>query len=323
MTTSNFPYTSGGLYAQAVCMDIVLQWNYIGGDPCFSDIPSGTDDPTTGATGCTTFPYFYVGWQDGYVTASWKYNGANTDAALGNPHAFQLFWPDRGASYGYTTIQLYAFQADAAVSGAPGWYFARGPASTQPASARIFAGVPTTVGGTCAVNVHYGVAVPGESTGLAGGGSATDPNTGSDCGAWYHLKCHFMAALSAMFKPTAALDQWHTLASTASSHPPISLLLTGFTWLSDAWSAIAHPPGGCMAPSTETLCLPWAGQFQGPGTTSLGGSTGTVDLLRQAGNVMQGTSWGSDLWELLRVSIWAGALWRMYGMLRSSFGGKH
>ncbi len=148
-----------------------------------------------------------------------------------------------------------------------------------------------------------------------GAGTATDLSTGTAGGAWWNLGCQIRSAVSTLFVPTTAAQEWQALADSARTRAPVSIVVGGVGWFQAIWDALSGNPGGCNVVSADTSGQCRTGLLWMDGQSSL-------DLLSGARNWVTGSAIGQVLFRVLELAVWVPALLWMWHRLARSVGGR-
>lgn len=161
-------------------------------------------------------------------------------------------------------------------------------------------------------------------------GSDTQTSTNTNCGfslnPFHYLKC--------LFEPSHSLQQWSDLKTTAQSRPPMSIIIGGITYVSDAYSFFngANASGGVCVTGGDCLGgnasnVPFEDPtFNGAQDTdaSNNGSQAAhrLDLITSMGNLVQNNGWGAAGYWIISAGIWIYGLLQIWERIASSFGSK-
>lgn len=167
---------------------------------------------------------------------------------------------------------------------------------------------------------------PGAAQPPDGYGGGADPDTGSDCSG-FDIFCRFKAALKwAILPGPTSMNAWQSFITTANTHAPMSLVVSGIPYLSDLYGFISHTQPCYDGPDnfahSSTDCKqPWAVHADGTTITN-------VDFLGGAGDAMQGEGQfanhniGPIFYKVLEAGIWVPFLLWVFNRIGVSFGSK-
>lgn len=227
--------------------------------------------------------------------------------------------PDPGTSTG----SIGTVRTSDTVDGFPNYYegfFTLTSLSTM--TARIYVGADGSGHPGCYISLTVSGSPLDGTPGLGDTGNDTQTSTNTNCGfslnPFHYLKC--------LFEPSSSLQQWSDLENTAKTHPPISLIVGGISYISTGVSAFGDTTGhpGCGSGGSVPDCA----AFVGPGVGS--STNGSADLIQAACNEMTGctsdhatgTPWGEAIYYLLEAAIGGFFLFRIWALIAASFGTK-
>lgn len=156
------------------------------------------------------------------------------------------------------------------------------------------------------------------STGGTGDTSGSGgPNCGFSLNPFHYLKC--------LFEPTDTMQRWNSFASTAQSHPPISVIVGGYSFVTSTFSAFTAGPQGTANCATTGVSCPLVeggvgGTFADP--TGINSGAHRMDIVGAAGDDVQNNTWGHATYVMLEYAFVLGTFIGIWRMVSASFGGK-
>lgn len=220
---------------------------------------------------------------------------------------WKVYAPDPGAVQQNGTPTMTIGSADT-VDGSPGYYYKTITVTPFTATTlRIFDSSQTCSLGGNIVNNQINT--------TPSAGEATNPVDNTDCGSWWHIKCHFMAALHDTFVPSSSLQQWNTLEQNVQTKPPFSVMSGAAGYASTIYSDDKNLySGGCSSQGVPSICQ------QGFDTPD--GQSHQFDFFTAAGDLMSSTTGGVWIYTLCRLSIWVTFSLAVWNWLSKIIGGK-
>jgi hypothetical protein len=158
---------------------------------------------------------------------------------------------------------------------------------------------------------------PDTSTGAVGDTQTSDnPNCGFSLNPFHYLKC--------LFEPTDTAQEWNTFSTTAESHPPISTITSGYSYVTSTFGAFNNGFQGTTNCSTQGITCPLEDgtgtTFQDP--TGINSGEHQVDFLETASQLVQTHTWSIAMYDIIKGFIALGGFLACWNMVAASFGGK-
>lgn len=221
-----------------------------------------------------------------------------------------VYGPDPGNNTP-TSSPAFTFGASATVDGQAGTYYAAGALSADSAMTARVVALDSTGGPTCYLSLALSSNAVGSSAPVPV--DQTNPS-GSDVGGSCSWSWNLLRGLVCLFAPQPSqLTSWSAKVNDIKTHPPVNIMTGGFDLISElvsssgcAWDSNAG--GNCQQATS-------AGDF----STDDGQH---VNFLTAAAQLVQTTTAGGILYDLMKAAIWFGFAWWAWERVSRSFGGK-
>lgn len=210
------------------------------------------------------------------------------------------------------------------VDGSPNVYFHEWTGVTAPTAMTATITAPDISGNLgCTVTINLSnnkisQTPPDTTTGATGDATnSSNGNCGFSLNPFHYLKC--------LFEPTDTMQRWHDFANTAQTHPPISVIVGGYSFVTSTFSAFTSNIQGTTTCATQGVTCPTvngneAGTFEDP--TGINAGAHRTDIIAAAGDDVQNTTWGGATYKMLEYMFVLGTFIGIWRMVSHSFGGK-
>ncbi|HVX09206.1 hypothetical protein [Humibacter sp.] len=261
--------------------------------------------PVTTPPPSPTCPLLAItGWDAGTLRVLATWNSATPPTTGANHHVFTVGSPAAAPSTAVDTVWGYVDDVDliSGITPPPMQYVADIPMSTKPtAVSRVY------YNGTCYFDGAILNHLPAIPTGNDASGGGSD-GCGFSFNPLNYLKCLF-------FPTSVTKNSWHTFYDALTSKPPVSVIVGGFAFFNDAYTAFqsVHNGAGCYSSPNDPFT------FLGGGPIPADQVPDTHDWPQSNDGTCDGSgSAGNNVWvfrTVVRIALWGGflfALWTRY-----------
>lgn len=270
-----------------------------------------TSAPLTAKCATTDFTNFAVasvaqsgGTYQVQVRFSWTLAGFK-------PGTWSVFYPDPGNNNGTATQTLTAANL---VDGTTVNYYGAWSSSTSPSSLRVYAVPPS---GFAGCDVETTTILASGLNPAVGGGPAGDGSTG--CGFSLNVLHDFECAFTWAFDDPSISDQWSSFSSTVSSHPPVSVVVGGVSFVR---STVGNATGNVTPSLAVTLTGGSPGDQNCHVNSCPTGQGGNIDLGAEFTSLASTTPLVGYLRAVVEAGIWVSLLFICWRRTTAAFGAK-